>query len=133
MIRRTAVLLAFTLGLAGCATLAPPLPPPPTLEQIVSLAKEKVPAEDIIGRLQASRAVYRLSGSQLAGLREQGVPDAVLDYMHRAQLDQARYEEWLRARERAFFYGPYYGRGFGAWGYSGPWGFPFGPRYPFGW
>lgn len=128
MPKRITVLIAITLFLTGCATLQSRRPPPPTLEEIVALAKEKVPAEDIIQRLEESRAVYTLSGSQLAKLREQGVPDAVLDYMHRAQIEQARYDEWLRARDRYFFYGPYYGRGF-----YGPWAYPFGPRYPLWW
>ena len=126
---RIAVLLALSMALASCASMGRPLPPPPMLEEIVRLSKDKVPAEAIIDRLQASRAVYRLSGSELARLREQGVSDAVLDYLHRAEIDQARYDEWLRARDRYFFYGPYFGRGF-----YGPWGYPpFGPRSPYWW
>src|SRR5262245_57082371 len=39
------------------------------------------PPLEIIQRMQDARAVYRLPASALAHLREQGAPDAVVDYM----------------------------------------------------
>jgi hypothetical protein len=52
-------------------------------------------------------------------LREQGVPDKVIDYMQQTYIDAARFAEWMRARDAYFFY-PYS---------------PFPPyrRYPYWW
>lgn len=47
------------------------------------MAKRGEAAEAIIERMRESGAVYRLSASQLADLRAQGVPDKVIDYMRR--------------------------------------------------
>lgn len=111
---RFLTLLMLAALLAGCATLGEKLPPPPTPEEIVQLSKDKFPAEDIIKRMEASRAVYRLPASELAKLREQGVPDQVIDYMQKTYIEAERYDEW-RARYygwphyRGYVYGPYYG------------------------
>ena len=56
---------------------------------------------------QESRAVYPLPASELAKLREQGVPDRVIDHMQQSHIDSERYMEWLRARDAYFPYGPY--------------------------
>lgn len=118
-----ALFLAGSLA-AGCATIRDDRPPPPTVDELVKMANDKVPADEIIRRMQASRAVYRLAGSDYARLRERGLPDAVIDYMHRQQLDRARYEEWVRAQDRFFFdrywyrpYPPYY-YGYPFWGWG---------------
>ena len=112
-----AIAFLFLFALAGCATT--PLPPPPTTAEIVQMAREGQPADAIIQRIEQSRAVYQLSATQLAQLREQGVPDKVIDYMQQTLIDAIRYSEWMRARDAYFFY-PYS---------------PFPPyrRYPFGW
>lgn len=123
--RLALVLVALVLGLGGCATV--PLPPAPTIPEIVQMSKQGVPAEEIVRRMQESRAVYRLSGSELAKLKSEGVPDKVLDYIQQAQVNQARYEEWVRSRDAYYWYGPYYGpyygfsygRSWGSWGHPG--------------
>lgn len=91
------------------------------------MAKDKASAEDIIRRMRESGAVYNLRGSDYAKLRADGVPDSVLDYMQRQQIEQARYEEWAAARDRwtwgPFGWRPYpYGPTFGP--YGSPWGVP---------
>ncbi|HZR67775.1 MAG TPA: hypothetical protein VFB01_01845 [Burkholderiales bacterium] len=93
----------FSTLVAACATVQGP--PPPSPEEIVALAKSGAPAQDIIRRMQESGAVYPLSASQLARLREQGVPDEVIDYMNRTYLEAVRREEAMR---QSFFYGPPY-------------------------
>jgi hypothetical protein len=108
----------LTLALAACATLQGP--PPPSPEDVVALARSGAPAQEIIRRMQKSGAVYPLSASQLARLRERGVPDEVIDYMHRTYLDEVRREEAMR---QSFFYGPmfppyqpyYFGAGLPPW------------------
>ena len=122
-LRRGAGVALLALALSGCATLGEPLPPPPSLAEIVESAKAGQPPQQIIERMQRSRAVYRLPASELAKLREQGVPDAVIDYMQRVHLDVVRFEESMRARS---FYGP-------GWGPLGPahgWSDPFWPYRP---
>ena len=114
------IALLFVVALAGCATT--PRPPPPTTADIVQMAREGRPADAIIPRIEESRAVYQLSATQLAQLREQGVPDKVIDYLQQTYIDAIRFSEWMRARD-AYFYYPY-----------SPFP-PFPPfrRYPYGW
>ena len=122
-LRRGAGVALLALALSGCATLGEPLPPPPSLAEIVESAKAGQPPQQIIERMQRSRAVYRLPASELAKLRDQGVPDAVIDYKQRVHLDVVRFEESMRARS---FYGP-------GWGPLGPahgWRDPFWPYRP---
>lgn len=117
---RLLILLAATVLLlaGGCATLNQPRPEPPTPDQVVQLSQEGKSADDIIKLMKDSRAVYELPASQLADLRQRGVPDKVIDYMQATYLEQARFEEALR---RPYYYGPYYR----PWGYWGP----VSPRY----
>ena len=83
-------LAAFFLGvLSGCA--GPQRPPPPAIEQIVTMAQAGTPAEEIVRELQKSHAVYPLTASQIVRLHEQGVPDAVLDYMQNAYAENIRW------------------------------------------
>jgi hypothetical protein len=123
---RSAALLVALLAaaaLAGCASLGAQRPPPPTLEEIVALSKSGAPAEEIIQRMDASHAVYRLPASELAKLREQGVQDAVIDYMQRTYIEEERFREWVRSRDMYWYGWPYYG-------FYGPW--RYGP-YPYSW
>jgi hypothetical protein len=100
-ILRPSCVIFFTLVLGACATVQGP--PPPSQEDIVALARSGAPAQEIIRRMHESGAVYPLSASQLARLREQGVPDEVIDYMHRTYIDEVRRDEAMR---QSFFYGP---------------------------
>jgi len=109
---------------SGCATFGEPLPPAPSLVDIVESSKAGQSPQQIIERMQRSRAVYRLPASELAKLREQGVSDQVIDYMQRVHFDAIRFEESLRARS---FYGP----GFGPWGPAFGWRDPFWPHRRF--
>ncbi len=120
-LRRLLAAASLSLTVSGCSTLGEPLPPAPTPAEIVAAAKAGQTAQQIIERMQRSRAVYRLPASELAKLREQGVPDPVIDYMQRVHLDVVRFEESMRARS---FYGP----GWGAWGPAYGWRDPFWPH-----
>ncbi len=108
-------MIFFTLMLGACATVQGP--PPPSQEDIVALARAGAPAQDIIRRIRESGAVYPLTASQLARLREQGVPDEVIDYMQRTYIEEARREEAMR---QSFFYGPMF-----------PPYYPYYPYYPY--
>ena len=83
-------ILVLCLWLAGCAGLQ--RRPPPSIDQIVEMAKAGKPAEDIVRELQETRAVYPLTASQIVRLHEQGVPDAVLDYMQNAYAESIRWD-----------------------------------------
>jgi hypothetical protein len=104
MIRVRALLLPVLL--AGCAAV-PQLPPPPTPGEIVQMAKDGQPAEAIIQRMRATLAVYPMSASELAKLRAQGVPDAVIDYMQETYVEAVRQQEWARARGGYYGYSAY--------------------------
>jgi hypothetical protein len=122
---RVPMVLLLGLLLAGCASLSKPLPPAPTVDEIVQLS-QKTPPEEIIRRMRDSRALYRLSGSQLADLKLRGVADPVLDYMQKTQLDAERHEAYLQAHDRYMFYGwPGYGPFWGPY----PYPYPYPYRY----
>jgi len=106
--------------LAGCASR--PQRVPVSIEEIVQMSIAGTPPSDIIARMEASDTVYRLSGSELARLKDQGVPDPVLDYMQDTYLDYERsrayrnYDPWWGPPH------PYWG-----WGYYGY--YPYRPYY----
>lgn len=121
---RALLILLAAIVLTGCATT--PLPPPPSIDEIVKMSVDKLSPEEIIRRMKESRAVYRLSGSQFADLKLRGVTDPVLDYMQQTRIDAERYEEYLYTRDRYMFYGwPGYGYGPG-WG---PYPYPYRGYY----
>jgi len=80
----------------GCASLRTPRPDPITVPQIVEMSKAGVPADEIVKKLKASRTVYRLQASQLADLKADGVPDAVINYMQQTYLDAAAHDAAFR-------------------------------------
>lgn len=114
-------LLAFPLWLAGCATgpveprkverltgesLAALLPQPVaalSLDEIVKLSRQGMPAEEIISRVSSTHSRYRLSASQLLELRQRGVDMKVLDHLveseRRAIFDEMAVE--IGKREKA--------------------------------
>jgi hypothetical protein len=95
---RVSVTFIAAILLGACATFGK-IPPAPTPAEIVQLTKDGVPAGEIIRRMEESRAVYRLSASELAQLRSQGVPEEVINYMQQTYITSVRDEEWYRARQ----------------------------------
>lgn len=93
------ILMAFT----GCATFREPAAAPLTIPQIVSAAKEGLTADEIIARMEASNAVYRLSATQLALLENEGVPGPVINYMQQTYIDSVRRDERSRYDRPAFW------------------------------
>jgi hypothetical protein len=98
------LLAALALSFAGCSTLSN-RPPPPTLDELVQMSRDGVPADEIIRRLEQSHAVYRLSGSQLAKLHEQGLPEPVLDYLQQSYIDSVRWQERMYYQDRMWMGG----------------------------
>ena len=90
--------------LAGCAGVE--RRPPPSIEQIVEMSNAGTPPEEIVRLLQESRAVYPLTGSQIAKLHERGVPDSVLDYMQNAYMDRVRWES--RMYDNPYYWNCFY-------------------------
>ncbi|MEO8157684.1 MAG: hypothetical protein ABI648_07785 [Betaproteobacteria bacterium] len=81
------VLLVVSLS-GGCAALQ--RRPPPTIDQVVEMARSGKSADAIVRELQETRAVYPLTATQIVGLHDQGVPDAALDYMQNAYVESIR-------------------------------------------
>ncbi|MGH8632380.1 MAG: hypothetical protein ACREU7_16650 [Burkholderiales bacterium] len=100
MPKRLLMLLLIAAVLAGTGCAGMQRRPPPTLEQIVEMSREGVPAEDIIQQLKDTRAVYALSGSQLAKLHDQGVPEPVLDHLQQAYINSVRWQERMYYQDR---------------------------------
>ena len=69
--------------------------PPVTVEEIVRMNNEKVPVDSILAKMRESGTVYRLSASQLAHLHDEGVADAVVDYMQQTYLEAVRRDQAL--------------------------------------
>jgi hypothetical protein len=98
------LLLAFA---AGCASVGQPRLKPPTLDQLAEMSKSGTPAQEIIKRIDDSGAIYRLSASDLVKLHDQGVPDEVLDHIHRDYLDDVRRDEAYRSYHYFGWYVPW--------------------------
>ena len=88
--RRLAFLLIFA-ALAGCASFD--APKMLSGAEIVGLAQSGMPAEQIIEQLKVTRTVLPLQASDYVRLHESGVPDAVLDYLQAAQIDDIRWRD----------------------------------------
>jgi hypothetical protein len=80
--------LVVALFSAGCAST--PERGPVTVEQIIEMSRNGTDPPIILAKMQEAGTVYRLSGSRLAMLRGQGVPDPVLDYMLQTYLRAER-------------------------------------------
>ncbi len=109
-----ALLVSFLL-IAGCAAMLPK-PRTVTVPEIVRMSQAGYPADQIIERMHASGTVYRLSASQLAYLKDEGVPDPVVNYMQQTYLDAVEHDQqladwtlWFHDRD-GFWYGgrPYW-------------------------
>jgi hypothetical protein len=102
--------LAFSalLLLTGCATLD--APPPLSGAEIVELARAGKTGPEIIAELQRTATVLPLAASDIVSLHDAGVPDEVLDYLQRVQIDALLWQE--RNNNMWFGYG---GGAFGGW------------------
>ena len=110
---RLFVFLTAVALLGGCATTGARQAIMPA--QVVEMAKAGESADAIIKKLQDSGTVYQLSAAEVVRLHNDGVPDAVIDYMQSTYVDAVRWEE----SRRAYFYRPYpywyYGRYYYPW------------------
>jgi hypothetical protein len=85
-----------SLLLAGCASLQTKSPTPITVPEIVQMSKDKVPSYEIIDRMGKSGTTYRLDAAQLASLHEDGVSDAVINYMQQTYLQSVQRQQSLQ-------------------------------------
>jgi hypothetical protein len=101
-----AAFLLCSVLLGGCAGMQ--RRPPPSIDQIVEMARAGKPAEEIVRELQETRAVYPLTASQIVKLHEQGVPDAVLDYMQNAYADGIRWDARMQYESSYWWHDCFY-------------------------
>ena len=105
--------ILFALLLVGCATTRPPRPPPLTQADVISMVKAGVTDEDIMRRIDATRAVFRLSSDDVVRLRNEGISDRLANFMldtyTRAAMDAQRRQD---ADYYYNSYPPYYGYGY---------------------
>ena len=66
-----------------------------TVSEVVEMSQAGVPEGEIIDQMVASGTVYRLDAAQLVRLHDQGVPDAVLNYMQETYLEEVRERQRL--------------------------------------
>ena len=78
---------------AGCTFPLSNPRPPVTVPQILEMSEAGVPPDTIVQKMRDSGTVYRLQASQLAQLKERGMPDAVLNYMQQTYLDAVRTDQ----------------------------------------
>lgn len=102
---RGVALLAVVLFLSACHTLPPRSAI--SFDEIVALSKSGKSGGEIIAILDERRIPSEFSGSQLGKLKEQGVPDEVLDYLLSTHTRNLRYQTRLDA-EPTWWYHPFY-------------------------
>lgn len=95
--QRIALPCLFALWFMGCSLLGlgQPLPAPVTVPEVVQMSKTGVPMETLLQKMRDSGTIYRLSASELVHLHEEGVPNAVLDYMQETYLAAVRRDQAL--------------------------------------
>ena len=97
---------------SGCSGLIKKAEPDVTVDEIVEMSQAGVPEETILDKIHRSGSTYRLTASELADLREQGVADAVINamqetYLEAVRRDQAFKERSYRRRYDDFFFRRY--------------------------
>ena len=123
-----------------------------SLDEIVTMSKQKVPADDIIAKIKETNSQYALTPSQMVSLTSQGVDPKVLDYIHESreqvvrdsmaeeinkrelenQKEKQRLKREYQLRYNSYSYHPYFGYGYSPWYRHRPfYGHRFG--YGFGW
>jgi len=111
--------IAFVVVLlAGCATPRP-RPAPLTQADIISMVKAGLTDEDIMRRIDDTRTVFRLSSEDVIRLRNDGVPDRIVNYMldtyTRAAVAEQRRRDAVDYDDYYFRYGFYYGHPWHRW------------------
>jgi hypothetical protein len=100
---------------AGCASFD--RPKPISGPELVELARSGKSAPEIIAELKRTDTILALQATDIVNLHEAGVPNEVLDYLQRAQIDEIRWRDYY---SQGWWYGPGYYRGYG----YGPCPFP---------
>ncbi|ROH87200.1 hypothetical protein ED236_05885 [Pseudomethylobacillus aquaticus] len=170
MVKMQMMLLAVALLpllLTGCATTSQPnqiarispeeleriIPkamPNLPVDEIVTLSKQGVAADEIIARIKATGSYYNLTPTDTISLSQKGVSAKVLDYMHSSREQSMRdsfadeinkREEQKRQAEkrlrwqyqsRPYYYDPFWDFGYPRYGFGRPYsgfGFYSGPWY----
>ena len=106
---RKLTVLLFVLLAVGCASVEP-RQKALTGADVVALAREGKTAPQIIEELKRTDTILPLQASDILALHESGVPNEVLDYLQRAQIDEIR---WRDRYSQMYWYGPGFYRGFG--------------------
>ncbi len=70
--------------------------------------RRESPPKRSSGSCRRPRAVYPLTASQIVKLHEQGVPEAVLDYMQNAYADNIRWEARMQYEGRYWWHDCFY-------------------------
>jgi hypothetical protein len=122
-LRRVAMQCVFILCFAGCSTLGigRQQPTPVTVPEVVQMSKAGVPPETLLQKLRDSETTYRLTASQLIHLHEEGVPNAVLDYMQETYLAAVRRDQALEDWRHWAWAGDGYWYGGRPYGWPRPW------------
>src|SRR4030042_4758675 len=101
------ILIVSLSILCGCATYSYQYPPV-TIEEIIKLSKDKIPAEQIIDKIKRSQTAYRLSADEIVGMKNVGVDSKVIDYMLRTYEDAVRRDQEMQDWRNWYFYNGYY-------------------------
>jgi hypothetical protein len=95
--QRVVLHFIFVLCFTGCSRLGigRPRPAPVAVPEVVQMSQAGVPVETLLQKMRDSETIYRLTASQLVHLHEEGVPNAVLDYMQETYLAAVRRDQAL--------------------------------------
>lgn len=94
--------MLLMLFLGGCAAIE--RPKPLTSDELIAMSKDGKSAPQIIDELKRTDTVIALTASEIVRLHDAGVPNDVLDYLQRVQIDEIR---WRDRYSQLYWYGPY--------------------------
>lgn len=124
------ILILSAALLSGCMVYNPYAQSQPqvSVNDIVQMSKDGVPAKDIVSDIRNSHSYYTLNAGQLAKLQNEGVSDTVINYMEKTHFDAIRYNQGYYS-----YPGYYWGSGWGGYYYpfGGYWGGYWGPSIIF--
>lgn len=122
-LQRAALCLVLVLCFMGCSILGigRQQPAPVTVPEVVQMSKAGVAVETLLQKMRDSETTYRLTASQLVDLHEEGVPNAVLDYMQETYLAAVRRDQALEDWRNWTWAGDGYWYGGRPYGWPRPW------------
>ncbi len=106
---------------SGCSGFTTKSEPHVTVAEIVQMSEAGAPDTRVVDKIRRSGTVYRLTASQFATLKNQGVSDKVINYMQQTYLEAVRRNQQLNDQRYWTPYDDGYDYGGYPFGWDGGW------------